>query len=254
MSSSLRLGVNIDHVATVRNARGGSHPAPLRAAQTVIKAGADSLTIHLREDRRHIRDADVSELIQAVDIPINLEIAATAEMQRIALETLPAAVCIVPEKRAELTTEGGLNAVSSEAALVEFVRPLTAAGIRVSLFIDPEQEQIAAAHRIGVGAIELHTGAYAHAVDAKADVARELDRLRRAAAATRGTGMECHAGHGLTYANVEAIAVIPEIIELNIGHFLIGEAVFVGLETAVARMRQLMTASRVMVAGQGDSA
>ena len=251
MSSSLRLGVNIDHVATLRNARGGLHPSPLRAAQVVQAAGADGLTIHLREDRRHIRDVDVSELVQAVDLPINLEMAATDEMQRIALDSLPTAVCIVPEKREELTTEGGLNALGAEAALTKFVKPLADAGIRVSLFIDPDPAQVAAAHRIGAGAVELHTGAYAEAYDNAHDdptrMAEELDRLHQAARATRGTGMECHAGHGLTYGNVEAVAVIHEVVELNIGHFLIGEAVFVGLEAAVSRMRHLMNAARADV-------
>ncbi|MEO0393948.1 MAG: pyridoxine 5'-phosphate synthase [Pseudomonadota bacterium] len=240
---ALRLGVNIDHVATLRNARGGVHPDPVRAAVEVERAGADGLTIHLREDRRHIRDDDVRHLVEISRLPINLELAATAEMQKIALEALPHAVCIVPEKREEVTTEGGLDAKGQEADLTAFVAPLAKAGIRVSLFIDPELDQLEAAKRIGAGAIEYHTGAYA---DAVSDEQRrgEYQRLVTAAAATVGTGIECHAGHGLNYDNVVAIAQIPEIIELNIGHFLMGEALFVGLVPAIARMRAMMEEAR----------
>ena len=240
----LRLGVNIDHVATLRNARGGVHPDPLRAAAAVERAGADGLTIHLREDRRHIRDDDVHALIERCALPINLEMAATAEMQKIALETLPHAVCIVPEKREEVTTEGGLDAKGQEAALTAYIKPLREAGIRVSLFIDPDPEQLAAARRIGVGAVELHTGAYADA-PLGAIRNRELARLVDTAAATVGTGIECHAGHGLTYDNVAPIAAIPALVELNIGHFMMGEALFVGLEATVSEMRRLMAAARV---------
>ncbi len=243
MSNPLRLGVNIDHVATLRNARGGVHPDPARAAAVVEQAGADGLTIHLREDRRHIRDEDVRLLIEQCSLPINLEMAATAEMQALALETLPHAVCIVPEKREEVTTEGGLDAKGQEAELTEYVKPLNEAGIRVSLFIDPDLEQLEAAKRIGVGAVELHTGAYAEApLGTLRD--RELKRLQVAAAATIGTGIECHAGHGLNYDNVAPVAVIPELVELNIGHFMMGEALFVGLEATVIEMRRLMDAAR----------
>jgi pyridoxine 5-phosphate synthase len=244
MTSRLRLGVNIDHVATLRNARGGAHPEPLRAAEASIAAGADGITIHLREDRRHIRDHDVHELIGAITAPSNLEMAATEEMRRIALEVLPHAVCIVPERREEVTTEGGLDAVMGEPTLRGFVAPLAEAGIRVSLFIDPEPAQVAAAIRIGAGAVELHTGAYAHAAGDASAIANELERLKAAAAATRGSGLECHAGHGLNYENVGPVAAIPELVELNIGHFLIGEAVFTGLEPAVQRMLALMQAAR----------
>ena len=243
MTKPLRLGINIDHVATLRNARGGMHPEPKRAAALVEKAGADGLTIHLREDRRHIRDADVYELVEQSSLPINLEMAMTAEMQAIALETLPHAVCLVPEKREEVTTEGGLDAKGQEAELTVFCKPLTEAGIRVSLFIDPDLQQFEAAKRIGVGAVEFHTGAYAEAEPGPAREA-ELKRLQAAAAATVGSGIECHAGHGLAYDNVAAIAAIPEVIELNIGHFLMGEALFVGLEHTITEMRRLMEEAR----------
>ncbi|MBV6632774.1 MAG: pyridoxine 5'-phosphate synthase [Alphaproteobacteria bacterium] len=244
MTEPLRLGVNIDHVATIRNARGGNHPEPVRAASAAVAAGADGITIHLREDRRHIRDADVPAIIQEVDVPVNLEIAATDEMRAIAADNLPRAVCIVPERREEVTTEGGLNVLADEQRLKEFIVPLSMAGIRVSLFIDPEPAQVEASARVGAGAIELHTGAYAGAFHDEAQRNLELARLIKAAASTKGTGMECHAGHGLTFENVGLVAKIPEVVELNIGHFLVGEAVFTGLQPAIQRMRSLMDAAR----------
>lgn len=239
----LRLGLNIDHVATLRNARGGVHPDPLRAAEMVLAAGADSLTFHLREDRRHIRDADVLAFRAGLSAPLNLEMAATDEMQRIALEVLPEAVCLVPERRQELTTEGGLDVAGAESRLTAFIAPLSAAGIRVSLFIDPDPAQVAAAIRSGAGAVELHTGSYAEACQA-GDAEAALVRLRQAAAALRGSGLECHAGHGLSFDNVTPVARIPEVVELNIGHYLIGEALFVGLAASVARMRAIMDDAR----------
>lgn len=244
MTDRQRLGVNIDHVATIRNARGGAHPDPVRAASAAVAAGADGITIHLREDRRHIRDDDVPAIIQEVDVPVNLEMAATQEMQAIAAQNLPRAVCIVPERREEVTTEGGLSVAGNERHLSQFIVPLTAAGIRVSLFIDPDPEQIAAAAQVGAGAVELHTGAYAEAFHDDAQRNFELARLMTAAASIKGTGMECHAGHGLSFENVGPIAKIPEVIELNIGHFLIGEAVFSGLQPTIQRMRALMDAAR----------
>ncbi len=234
----LRLGVNIDHVATLRNARGGSHPAPLRAAELAIAAGADGITMHLREDRRHIRDADMAAVRAAIRVPLNFEMAATDEMVRIAIETQPNACCLVPEKRTEVTTEGGLDVAGQHATLRLAVASLKAAGIRVSLFIDPDVAQLRAAADIGADIVELHTGAYAHGKDG------ELARLLSAAAQANLLGLEVHAGHGLTYDNVGPVAAIPEVMELNIGHFLIGEAVFVGLEAAIRRMRGLMDTAR----------
>jgi pyridoxine 5-phosphate synthase len=238
----LRLGVNIDHVATIRNARGGLHPDPLRAAVAAVAAGADGITIHLREDRRHIRDADVAAVRHGIAAPLNLEMAATAEMLRIALETRPNACCIVPEKRTEVTTEGGLDVAGQHNSLRPIVAALKAAGIRVSLFVDPDAHQLQASAEIGADIVELHTGAYAHGV-AEGDKV-ELARLVRGAALAHGLGLEVHAGHGLTYENVGPVAAIPQVVELNIGHFLIGEAVFVGLDAAVTRMRALMDAAR----------
>jgi pyridoxine 5-phosphate synthase len=235
---SIRLGVNIDHVATVRNARGGAHPDPLDAALAAIEAGADGITAHLREDRRHIRDADITRLRAAISKPLNLEMAATDEMAAIALQVRPHAACIVPERRAEVTTEGGLDAAGQIESLRPIVAGLRAAGIRVSLFIDPDPRQLQAAAELGADIVELHTGAYAEGRPG------ELDRLRLAAAATVDLGLECHAGHGLAYANVQAIAALPEVIELNIGHFIIGQAILDGLPAVVRHMRELIQSAR----------
>jgi len=245
-AGKLRLGVNIDHVATVRNARGGAYPDPLRAAKLAEEAGADGITAHLREDRRHISDADIDGLMEHLTVPLNLEMAATDEMQAIALRHKPHAVCIVPEKREERTTEGGLEVAQDENRLAHFIAPLREAGCRVSIFIAADAKQIDAAHRIGAPVIELHTGAYcdAHA-DGRFDVRdAELDRLREMAAYANGLGLEVHAGHGLTYDTVKPIAAFPEVRELNIGHFLIGEAIFRGLGPAIAEMRRLMDEAR----------
>ena len=232
--SPIRLGVNIDHVATLRNARGGDHPAPLRAAQAVLAAGADGITMHLREDRRHIRDADVRAVRAAIAAPLNLEMAATEEMVRMALELRPHACCLVPEKRTEVTTEGGLDVAGQRGSLAPVVVALRAGGIRVSMFVDPDPAQLEASAAIGAPVVELHTGAYAHGKPG------ELERLRAAAALTVGLGLECHAGHGLTFANTPPVAALPEVRELNIGHFLIGEAVFAGLDAVIRRMKAVM--------------
>jgi pyridoxine 5-phosphate synthase len=242
----LRLGVNIDHVATVRNARGGPWPDPLRAARLAEAAGADGITAHLREDRRHITDADIAGLMDALTLPLNLEMAATDEMQAIALRHRPHAVCLVPERREERTTEGGLEVAREENRLAHFIAPLREAGCRVSIFIAADRRQIEAAHRIGAPVIELHTGAYCEAGLAgdAGEVARELARLTEMASFAHGLGLEVHAGHGLTYENVGPVAALPEVRELNIGHFLIGEAIFVGLEPAIRRMREMMDAAR----------
>lgn len=239
---TLRLGVNIDHVATIRNARGGAHPDPVLAARIAAAAGADGITAHLREDRRHITDADIAALSAEIDLPLNLEMAATEEMLAIALRHKPHAACIVPESRAERTTEGGLDAAGLHNHLAPLVRRLDDASIRVSLFIEPDPNQIKAAVRLGVPVVELHTGAYAHAVlDGDEDrVSRLLARLREAARVGRDMGLEVHAGHGLTFDNVKAVAAIPGLAELNIGHFLIGEAIFAGLDPAIRKMRALM--------------
>jgi len=242
----LRLGVNIDHVATIRNARGGLHPCPLRAAEIAAAAGADGITIHLREDRRHITDTDLDMLSAGIALPINLEMAATDEMLAIALKYRPHAACIVPERRAERTTEGGLDAAGQHNTLQPIVARLADAGIRVSLFIAPEERQLEAAARLGAPVVELHTGPYAHAVTPE-DVAAELARLTRAAQAGAALGLEMHAGHGLTYDNVTPVAALAQLAELNIGHFLIGEAVFVGLDAAIRRMRGLMDEARATV-------
>ena len=242
MTNRLRLGVNIDHVATIRNARGGAHPDPLRAAEAAARAGADGITAHLREDRRHITDADIDRLMARIALPLNLEMAATPEMLAIALAHRPHAACIVPEKREERTTEGGLDAAGQFNALRPFVEQLTAAGIRVSLFIEPSERQIDAALRLAAPVIEFHTGRFA---DASGDErATELKRIADAIALAAKNGIETHAGHGLTFDNVAPIAAIPQLAELNIGHFLIGEAIFTGLEASVARMRSLMDAAR----------
>jgi len=242
----LRLGVNIDHVATVRNARGGPYPDPLRAARLAEAAGADGITAHLREDRRHITDADIEGLMASLSLPLNLEMAATDEMQAIALRYQPHAVCIVPERREERTTEGGLEVANDENRLAHFIGPLRDAGVRVSIFIAADRRQIEAAHRIGAPVIELHTGAYCEAGLAgdAAEEARELARLTDMATFAHSLGLEVHAGHGLTFDNVRPVAALPEVRELNIGHFLVGEAIFTGLEAAIARMRAEMDASR----------
>jgi len=233
-----RLGINVDHVATLRNARGEAYPSPLEAARMAIAAGADGITIHLREDRRHIRDADVNEICRGITKPLNFEMAATEEMVRIALDAKPHACCIVPEKRTEVTTEGGLDVAGHRAALEPMVRRLAAAGIRVSMFVDPDAAQLEASAAIGAAVVELHTGAYCHGA------AGELDRIVQAAKLTTKLGLECHAGHGLNYDNVTPIAAIPEVMELNIGHFIISQAVFDGLPAVVRRMKEMMIAAR----------
>ncbi|RKK00589.1 pyridoxine 5'-phosphate synthase [Pseudoroseomonas wenyumeiae] len=239
---AIRLGVNVDHVATLRNARGGHHPDPLAAARLALDSGADSITVHLREDRRHIRDADVRAMRAELSAPINLEMAATAEMVAFAREIRPHAACLVPERRAELTTEGGLDAVGQEAALAPVVAALREAGARVSLFLDPEPAQIAAAARLGAGAVELHTGTWC---EARGEArAREEARLRHAARLVAEAGIECHAGHGLDYETAAILAAVPEIVELNIGHFLMGQALFDGLGPSIRRMKQAMLDAR----------
>jgi len=235
--------VNIDHVATIRNARGGLHPDPLRAALMAAEAGADGITAHLREDRRHITDADLEALVGSISLPLNLEMAATDEMLGIALKHRPHAACIVPERRAERTTEGGLDAAGQHNSLAPIIARLKDAGIRVSLFIAPEAHQLDAAARLGAPVVELHTGPYSHA-GTDAEIAAELERLRAAAEHGAALGLELHAGHGLTFDNVGPVAALPQLAELNIGHFLIGEAVFVGLDAAIRRMRGLMDEAR----------
>ncbi len=244
----LRLGVNIDHVATIRNARGGRHPDPVRAARLAAAAGADGITAHLREDRRHISDEDIHRLAREIDLPLNLEMAATEEMLAIALDHRPHAACIVPERRAELTTEGGLDAAGGREHLRSYVERLTEAGIRVSLFIDPDPRQLEAASELGVPVVELHTGCYCEAEGAAR--AAELERLVAAARRAEELGLECHAGHGLGYETVGPVAAIPTIVELNIGHFLIGEAIFSGLDSAIRRMRALMDQARAEAEGE----
>ncbi|AXT26980.1 pyridoxine 5'-phosphate synthase [Ruegeria sp. AD91A] len=243
----LRLGVNIDHVATVRNARGGDYPDPLRAAKLAEEAGADGITAHLREDRRHISDADIDGLMEVLSVPLNFEMAATPEMQKIALRHKPHAVCIVPEKREERTTEGGLEVAREENRLAHFIAPLRDVGCRVSIFIAADQRQIEAAHRIGAEVIELHTGAYcdAYAEGRIEDAEHELEALRQMSSFAHSLGLEVHAGHGLTYDTVKPVAAFPEVKELNIGHFLIGEAIFLGLTPAIQEMRRLMDEARV---------
>ncbi|HRE43130.1 MAG TPA: pyridoxine 5'-phosphate synthase [Terricaulis sp.] len=243
MSERLRLGVNIDHVATIRNARGGAHPDPARAAEIAAQAGADGITLHIREDRRHVREDDLEAIAAITQLPINLEMACAEEMLPIALKARPHAVCLVPERRAERTTEGGLDAAGQFAHISPYVRALRDAGSRVSLFIDPDLRQIEAAVRLGAPVVELHTGAYAEAF-AAGEAAPVLQAIREAAAAGHAQGLEIHAGHGLNFENVGPIAAIPEIRELNIGHFLIGEAVFTGLAAAVTEMRRRMDAAR----------
>jgi pyridoxine 5-phosphate synthase len=242
MNSSLRLGVNIDHVATIRNARGGDHPDPVRAAIVAAEAGADGITAHLREDRRHITDKDIDRLMAEIDLPLNLEMAATEEMLAIALAHRPHAACIVPEKREERTTEGGLDAAGHHDNLAGYIDRLGSAGIRVSLFIEPGERQVEAALRLGVPVVEFHTGRYAHVTGDERSA--ELKRIADCAALAVKNGIEPHAGHGLTFDNVIPIAAIPQLAELNIGHFLIGEAIFTGLDASVRRMRELMDEAR----------
>jgi len=242
VTGRLRLGVNIDHVATIRNARGGDHPDPVRAAIMAAEAGADGITAHLREDRRHITDRDIDRLMAEIDLPLNLEMAATEEMLGIALAHRPHAACIVPEKREERTTEGGLDAAGQFDHLVAFVDRLKAAGIRVSLFIEPSERQVEAALRLGAPVVEFHTGRYAHV--AGDERSAELKRVADCAALAVKNGIEPHAGHGLTFDNVAPVAAIPQLAELNIGHFLIGEAIFTGLDASVSQMRELMDAAR----------
>jgi pyridoxine 5-phosphate synthase len=242
LSNPLRLGVNIDHVATIRNARGGEHPDPVRAAIVAAQAGADGITAHLREDRRHITDRDIERLMAEIDLPLNLEMAATEEMLGIALRHRPHAACIVPEKREERTTEGGLDVAGKIDALRPFVARLVEAGVRVSLFIEPNERQVEAALRLRAPVVEFHTGRYAQ-VEGE-ERAMELKRIADAAALAVKNGIEPHAGHGLTFDNVVPVAAIPQIAELNIGHFLVGEAIFTGLEASVIRMRGLMEAAR----------
>ncbi len=242
MPERLRLGVNIDHVATIRNARGGQHPDPVRAAIAAAAAGADGITAHLREDRRHITDEDIDRLMGQIDLPLNLEMAATEEMLAIALAHRPHAACIVPEKREERTTEGGLDAAGQHNHLAYYVDKLGAANIRVSLFIEPDPRQVEAAIRLGAPVVEFHTGRYAHVEGAMREA--EYQRIADMAALAAKNGIEPHAGHGLTFDNVAAIAAIPQLAELNIGHFLIGEAIFTGLEASVRAMRDAMDAAR----------
>lgn len=241
-TGKLRLGVNIDHVATIRNARGIRHPDPVRAAGLAVRAGADGITAHLREDRRHISDEDIASLSDVLSVPLNLEMAATDEMLEIALRHKPHACCLVPEKRQELTTEGGLDVAGQHNRLKHYIDELNGAGVRVSLFIDPDEDQLDAALSLGAPVTELHTGAYC---DLSGDPQREeLERIRRAAQYGSSKGLEMHAGHGLSYDTVTAVAEIPELVELNIGHFLIGEAIFHGLEASIAEMRRLMDEAR----------
>jgi pyridoxine 5-phosphate synthase len=254
----LRLGVNLDHVATIRNARGETYPDPARAAELAMIAGADGITAHLREDRRHISDADIAglaALTRTRGLPLNLEMAATAEMEAIALDHRPHAACIVPERREEVTTEGGLDVVAQHNNLTPVVASLTAAGIRVSLFIEPDPAQVQAARDIGADVVELHCGAWCEAVrERRSDADALLARLAAAARQAHGLGLEVHAGHGIDYETVGPIAAIPEIAELNIGHFLVGEAIFVGLEAAIRRMRRLMDGARETASALDEAA
>ena len=246
MANKQRLGVNIDHVATLRNARGAAYPDPVRAALMAEAAGADGITAHLREDRRHIQDKDIEALMDALTVPLNFEIAATAEMQALALRLKPHAVCIVPEKRTERTTEGGLEIIDDQSRLADFISPLSEVGCRVSLFVEADERQLEACAAVGAAVVELHTGAYCnfHAKGDARATADELKRIIRCATFADRLGLEVHAGHGLTFGNVGPIAALPEVAELNIGHFLIGEAVFMGLEPAIVEMRRLMQQAR----------
>ncbi len=248
----LRLGVNIDHVATLRNARGGSLPDPVRAAEIAAQSGADGITAHLREDRRHICDADIERLAREIDLPLNMEMAATKEMRDIALEHQPNACCLVPENREEVTTEGGLNVAGEAGVLAEIMSSLKAQGIRISLFIDPDPEQIGASATLGADIVELHTGTYchAHAQRDKRQTQNEIERLQSASLLAAQAGLEVHAGHGLCFQTVGAIAAIPQIVELNIGHFLIGASIFSGLPEAIAEMRRCMLTGRSSTGGR----
>jgi pyridoxine 5-phosphate synthase len=248
MKHDLRLGVNIDHVATIRNARGGGHPDPVRAARLAEAAGADGITAHLREDRRHISDDDIARLVRELARPLNFEMAATAEMLGIALRHKPHAACLVPEKREERTTEGGLDVRAGRQHLMGVAQELRAAGIRVSLFVEPDPAQLDAALAVGAQIVELHTGAYCDAEGEER--ARHLRRLQAAAAHAEAIGLECHAGHGLTFDTVGPVAAIATIAELNIGHFLVGEAIFGGLDSAIRRMRAFMDKARAESAGE----
>lgn len=243
MAAHIRLGVNIDHVATLRNARGGNHPDPLTVAKAIVGTGMDGITIHLREDRRHIRDADAEAICawgaSGAGKPVNFEMAITSEMLAIAARLKPHGACIVPERRAEITTEGGLDVVNTRASLRPAIARLKDAGIRVSLFVDPDPGQLEAAAEIGAQVVELHTGAYANGK------LGELERLRKTAALTTKLGLECHAGHGLTFSNVQPVAALPEVTELNIGHYLMGEALLIGLPTAISEMKRLMIEARL---------
>jgi pyridoxine 5-phosphate synthase len=242
----LRLGVNVDHVATVRNARGGSNPDPVRAALLAIDAGADGVTAHLREDRRHIHDDDMARLKESISKPLNFEMAATEQMLDIALRIKPHAVCLVPERRTERTTEGGLDVIGGHNHLVPFVDELRRAGVRVSLFVEPGEEAIEASASIKAPVVELHTGAWCHAVEVgdQALAEREFARIERAAAFAAAHGLECHAGHGLDYGTARRISKLPQVVELNIGHFLVGEAIFVGLAESIRQMRKSMDEGR----------
>ena len=245
-STPIRLGFNVDHVATLRNARGGTHPDPVRAAEIAMSAGADGITAHLREDRRHIRDDDMRRLKDEIDLPLNFEMAATTEMLKIAKAIKPHACCLVPEKREERTTEGGLDVVGQGDQLAPLVGALREAGIRVSLFIDPDIAQIEAARRLGAPVVEIHTGAY-HAACQATDpgrIAHEFDLIGKGAAHAAALGLEVHGGHGLDFLNVQPVAAIPQIVELNIGHFLVGEALFMGLAESVKEMKRLMSDAR----------
>ena len=246
MVQNIRLGVNIDHVATVRNARGGKYPDPTRAALLAERAGADGITAHLREDRRHIGDHDIASLMQELRIPLNFEMAPTQEMQEIALKHLPNAVCLVPEKREEVTTEGGLDIIKDETRLRNFIEPLKNSGCRISIFIGAEKKQVDAAFRVGAQVVELHTGAYCDLFFDDMVVERdiELERLVETARYASEIGLEVHAGHGLTYDTVKPIAEIAELTELNIGHFLVGESIFCGMEKAITQMQTLMNEAR----------
>jgi pyridoxine 5-phosphate synthase len=254
----LRLGVNIDHVATIRNARGETYPDPARAAELALMAGADGITAHLREDRRHISDADIdvlASLTRKRGLPLNLEMAVTSEMEAIALAHRPHAACLVPERREEVTTEGGLDVAGQHNRILPVVSNLVRAGIRVSLFVAPDLAQIVAAHDVGAQVVELHTGAWCLAMrEQPNDAARHYKALQAAAAQAHALGLEVHAGHGIDYETVGPIAMLPEVVELNIGHFLIGEAIFVGLDAAIRRMRRLMDAARRPLAGVGEEA
>lgn len=246
MSTRVRLGVNIDHVATIRNARGGAAPDPVRAAIIAEQAGADGITLHIREDRRHVREDDLFRMVEAVKLPINLEMACAEEMLAIALKVKPHAVCLVPERREERTTEGGLDVAGQHNHVAPFVRQLREAGVRVSLFIDPDLRQMEAAQSLGAPVVEIHTGAFCEAVAEgdQARAARELEAIRGAAKDGAARGLEIHAGHGITYESVSPIAAVPEVRELNIGHFIVGEAIFVGLPNAIAEMRRRIDLAR----------